>query len=77
MISYTLSHQLNSKQGKMRLNFFLCVVSLDLYSSFLFSMSEENSTIYTTENIRQTIQEEATVYYSQFSPKTEKPYEVL
>lgn len=39
-------------------------------------MSEENSTIYTTENIRQTIQEEATVYYSQFS-KTEKLYEVL
>lgn len=52
-------------------------MSLDLYSSFLFSMSEANSTIYTTENIRQTIQEEATVYYSQFSPKTEKLYEVL
>lgn len=75
MISYTSSHQLKSKQGKMRLNFFLCVMSLDLYRSFLFSMSEENSTIYTTQKLRQTIQEEATVYYFQFS-ETEQLYEV-
>lgn len=34
-------------------------------------MSEESNTIYTTENIRQTIQQEATVYYFQFC-KTEK-----